>query len=200
MASKTTLDPKLQAWTRARKRHHLSHAHVQMARELGMNPTRLGKLDNHDQEPWKAPLPLFNRGSLREAVWPFPARGGAFDRGAGPGQGQEEGSTEAGQGGTPRRVRRDGRGAVRPPLAGWGTSEGTRTVVVLVGDTGAVPIDPPLRGQQLRHPPGSCSPGRLHPPAAGAHRKIPRWPSGSVCASPRLPAVPKSCATRPAAG
>jgi hypothetical protein len=59
MASKTTLDPKLQAWTRARKRHHLSHAHVQMARELGMNPTRLGKLDNHDQEPWKAPLPLF---------------------------------------------------------------------------------------------------------------------------------------------
>ncbi len=59
MASKTTLDPKLQAWTRARKRHHLSHAHVQMARELGMNPTRLGKLDNHDLEPWKAPLPLF---------------------------------------------------------------------------------------------------------------------------------------------
>jgi hypothetical protein len=59
MASKTTLDPKLQAWIRARKRHHLSHAHVQMARELGMNPAVLGKLDNHDQEPWKAPLPLF---------------------------------------------------------------------------------------------------------------------------------------------
>ncbi len=27
-----------------------------MARELGMNPSKLGKLDNHDQEPWKMPL------------------------------------------------------------------------------------------------------------------------------------------------
>jgi hypothetical protein len=32
---------------------------VQMARELGMNPRKLGKLDNHNQEPWKAPLPDF---------------------------------------------------------------------------------------------------------------------------------------------
>jgi len=46
-------------WIAARKRHHLSHAHVQMARELGMNPKKLGTLDNHDQEPWKAPLPQF---------------------------------------------------------------------------------------------------------------------------------------------
>ena len=30
-----------------------------MARELGMNPKKLGKLDNHDQEPWKLPLPEF---------------------------------------------------------------------------------------------------------------------------------------------
>jgi hypothetical protein len=30
-----------------------------MARELGMNPKKLGKLDNHDQEPWKLPLPVF---------------------------------------------------------------------------------------------------------------------------------------------
>jgi hypothetical protein len=30
-----------------------------MARELGLNPTKLGKLDNHRQEPWKAPLPQF---------------------------------------------------------------------------------------------------------------------------------------------
>jgi hypothetical protein len=49
----------LQAWIIARKRHHLSHAHVQMARELGMNPKKLGKLDNADQEPWKLPLPVF---------------------------------------------------------------------------------------------------------------------------------------------
>jgi hypothetical protein len=31
-----------------------------MARELGMNPKKLGKLDNRDQEPWKLPLPAFN--------------------------------------------------------------------------------------------------------------------------------------------
>lgn len=30
-----------------------------MAREMGLNPKKFGKLDNHDQEPWKAPLPEF---------------------------------------------------------------------------------------------------------------------------------------------
>ena len=49
----------LQAWVAARKRHRLSDAHVQMARELGMNPKKLGKLDNADQELWKQPLPAF---------------------------------------------------------------------------------------------------------------------------------------------
>jgi hypothetical protein len=49
----------LRPWIEARRRHRLSHAHVQMARELGMNPGKLGKLDNHEQEPWKAPLPEF---------------------------------------------------------------------------------------------------------------------------------------------
>lgn len=58
MAEKKT-DPKLDAWIAARKRHRLSHAHVQMARELGLNPAKLGKIDSHRQEPWKAPLPEF---------------------------------------------------------------------------------------------------------------------------------------------
>lgn len=49
----------LQPWINARKRHRLSDAHVQMARELGMNPKRLGKLDNHHQELWKLPLCAF---------------------------------------------------------------------------------------------------------------------------------------------
>jgi len=49
----------VQDWIAARKRFQLSHAHVQMARELGMNPRKLGKLDNQEQEPWKAPLPQF---------------------------------------------------------------------------------------------------------------------------------------------
>ena len=59
MSSTTRIPEHLQAWVVARKRHHLSDAHVQMARELGMNPKKLGKLDNADQEPWKLPLPAF---------------------------------------------------------------------------------------------------------------------------------------------
>lgn len=43
----------------AQGRHHLSDKQVQMARELGLNPDKLGKTDNHRQEPWKAPLPQF---------------------------------------------------------------------------------------------------------------------------------------------
>ena len=30
-----------------------------MARELGLNPMKFGKLANDRQEPWKAPLPVF---------------------------------------------------------------------------------------------------------------------------------------------
>lgn len=52
-------DQGIQTWIDARRRHRLSHAQVQMARELGMNPKKLGKLDNHDQEPWKMPLRQF---------------------------------------------------------------------------------------------------------------------------------------------
>ena len=57
--NKIKIPPKYQEWIDARKKHRLSHAHVQMARELGMNPKKLGKIDNHKQEPWKAPLPEF---------------------------------------------------------------------------------------------------------------------------------------------
>jgi hypothetical protein len=57
--SRARLPQGLGDWIEARKRHGLSHAQVQMARELGMNPRKLGKLANHDQEPWKLPLPAF---------------------------------------------------------------------------------------------------------------------------------------------
>jgi len=50
---------KFQTWIDARKKYHLSHAQIQMARELGMNPKNFGKLDNHRQEKWKLPLPEF---------------------------------------------------------------------------------------------------------------------------------------------
>lgn len=49
----------LEKWLVAQKRHRLSDKQVQMARELGMNPDKLGKIDNHRQEAWKTPLPQF---------------------------------------------------------------------------------------------------------------------------------------------
>ena len=49
----------LEKWMAAQKRHRLSDRHVQMARELGLNPDKLGKIDNHRHEPWKVPLPQF---------------------------------------------------------------------------------------------------------------------------------------------
>lgn len=49
----------LEKWVVAQKKHRLSDKHVQMARELGLNPDKLGKIDNHQQETWKSPLPQF---------------------------------------------------------------------------------------------------------------------------------------------
>lgn len=47
----------IEKWIIAQKRHRLSDAHIQMAWKLGLNPDKLGKIDNHKQELWKAPLP-----------------------------------------------------------------------------------------------------------------------------------------------
>ena len=59
MARKKAIAAKLKPWIEARERYRLSHAQVQMARELGMNPKKLRKIANHGQEPWKLPLPQF---------------------------------------------------------------------------------------------------------------------------------------------
>jgi len=59
MSKKSKTNQKMQEWIDARKRRHLSHSQVQMARELGLNPKKLGEIDNHKQEPWKLPLPQF---------------------------------------------------------------------------------------------------------------------------------------------
>jgi hypothetical protein len=56
---KNRIPQNLQVWIDARKRYHLSHAQVQMARELGLNPRNFGGFANHRQEPWKLPLPQF---------------------------------------------------------------------------------------------------------------------------------------------
>ena len=59
MAKKPAIPEKYQVWIEARKRYQLSDAQVQMARELGLNPRKFGKLANEKQEPWKKPLPEF---------------------------------------------------------------------------------------------------------------------------------------------
>jgi SOS-response transcriptional repressor LexA len=59
MAAQDKLPPKLQEWVEARKRHRLSHMHVQMARELGFAPKSLRKIDDSKDKRWKAPLPQY---------------------------------------------------------------------------------------------------------------------------------------------
>ncbi len=58
-ASKRRATTKDAQWEEARRRFHLSAEHVRMGKQLGLNPTKLGKIANHKQEPWKAPLPVF---------------------------------------------------------------------------------------------------------------------------------------------
>ncbi|HRQ64305.1 MAG TPA: hypothetical protein PKZ76_05460 [Xanthomonadaceae bacterium] len=53
------LPAKLAPRFEARKRYRLTDAQVQMARELGMPPHKLGALADHRQQPWKLPLPEF---------------------------------------------------------------------------------------------------------------------------------------------
>lgn len=50
---------KNQEWIDAKNKFHLSDTHIQMARELGMNPKKFGSLANHKQEKWKLPLSEF---------------------------------------------------------------------------------------------------------------------------------------------
>ena len=53
------MNDKNMKWIEAKKKFRLSDMHIQMARELGMNPKKFGSLANHKQERWKAPLPDF---------------------------------------------------------------------------------------------------------------------------------------------
>ena len=59
MSKKKRIPDKYQIWIDVRKRYHLSDVHIQMVRELGMNPKKFGKIANEKQEPWKKPLPAF---------------------------------------------------------------------------------------------------------------------------------------------
>lgn len=55
----STLEKKLQPWMTARRQFGLSHAEIQMARELGMNPKKFSALATEKQQPWKRPLGEF---------------------------------------------------------------------------------------------------------------------------------------------
>ena len=46
-------------WIDAQRHFHLTDEQVLMARELGLNPTRLGSIANCKQESFKSPLPVF---------------------------------------------------------------------------------------------------------------------------------------------
>ncbi len=59
MVDKGKNPQKFQVWVDARRKYHLSDEHIQMARELGMNPKKFGSLANSRQESWKLPLPEF---------------------------------------------------------------------------------------------------------------------------------------------
>jgi SOS-response transcriptional repressor LexA len=57
MPKKGFIPNKLRPWIEARKKHRLSHAQIQMARELGLNPKKFGGMANHKKELWKSTLP-----------------------------------------------------------------------------------------------------------------------------------------------
>jgi len=59
MAKKGFIPQKFRPWIEARKKFSLSHAQIQMARELGLNLKKFVSLANYKQEPCKAPLPEF---------------------------------------------------------------------------------------------------------------------------------------------
>jgi hypothetical protein len=46
-------------WVEVKRRYHLSEKHIAMARELGMNPRKFGKMAPNRDEPWKAPIGEF---------------------------------------------------------------------------------------------------------------------------------------------
>jgi hypothetical protein len=62
------IPPKLQPWFDARRRFKLSHAEIQMARELGINPKKFSSLATEKQQPWKLPIRDFIAGMLFQAL------------------------------------------------------------------------------------------------------------------------------------
>jgi len=76
MGKKKRISEKYQLWIDARRRYHLSDVHIQMARELGINPKKFGKIAHESQVFWKKPLPVFedNAGTQRRVIARAPER------------------------------------------------------------------------------------------------------------------------------
>ena len=49
----------IEEWKKAKRQYHLTDMHIQMARDLGLNPKKFGSIANHKQQPWKSSLPDF---------------------------------------------------------------------------------------------------------------------------------------------
>jgi len=81
--SRRRIPERLEVWIDVRKRHHLSHAQVQMARELGMNPKKLGKLDNLKPQAGtlEAAAPGVHRAPVLQTVRQAPSRRRHLDQG-----------------------------------------------------------------------------------------------------------------------
>jgi len=59
MAKKNRIPHKFLPWIDVRKRYQLTHAQVQMARELGLSPKKFPAYADCKDQPWKRPLPQF---------------------------------------------------------------------------------------------------------------------------------------------
>lgn len=59
MAKKNRIPHKFLPWINARKKFRLTHAQIQMARELGLSPKRFNSYADNKDQPWKKPLPEF---------------------------------------------------------------------------------------------------------------------------------------------
>ena len=46
-------------WMTAKKKYRLTEEQILMAKELGMNPKKFGKITSNKAEPWKEPLGHF---------------------------------------------------------------------------------------------------------------------------------------------
>jgi hypothetical protein len=63
------MNDKNKKWIEAKKKFRLSNMHIQMAREVGMNPKKFGSLANHKQaREMESTLAGIYRGSLLQEI------------------------------------------------------------------------------------------------------------------------------------